>query len=351
MRIWLGTWNVEQQFPSLQQLQDLVNDANGSPFAAATCDVIVMCFQECARQHAVPTIGGHVAILHQTAMGQTKNQENCQALMAWEMARGVNGTINHIGGGGVNSVTERTFKRKVKFWAEYGKGSASNILWFHPNGAAAPWGIVISAAHLDSKSAAKRTVQVNNAVNAAPTVAHGAGNWDVQFLLGDLNFRLDKTANHNLAAFSTLVATNRRMLFGDDSMRNDPVLGPAGNWTFPDPVQGVPGPAAPLQLPTYKRIYKPAAAAVVARNVAGLLATNPAANAQRVPQLFDLKTDSNGAVAEGGRDGQYDMGWLDRIGYRVRAGSGRTVTHVYSGSPAQLVLSDHAPVYSVFDIT
>lgn len=344
MRIWLGTWNCEQQFPTLAQLTAWANHG-GAAGGAGTCDLVVMTFQECARNHFVPTIGGHAPIVHLTANGQTKNVENCQSMLVWEAVRGVNGRVIHTGQSHVD-VTERTFKRKVKFWAEYGKGSANNIIWYALPANGGVIGIVLSGAHLDSKNAQKRTAQVNGAENSAPALSNGPLPWDVQFLMGDLNFRVNKVGNHNLASFCHMAAVQPQLLFADDSMGADPILGAGGNWTFPPPIAGAPGPAAGLYLPTYKKRYK-AAAAAAALNAAQALPANPTVN---IPALYDLETDKNGAVKEGSRAGQYDFGWLDRIGYRINGGSPRQVTHRYSGSPPDLILSDHAPVYSVFEI-
>jgi hypothetical protein len=253
--------------------------------------------------------------------------------------------VIHVGQSNVD-VTERTFKRKIKFWAEYGKGSANNIITYAPNGGGGAIRIVLSGAHLDSKNAAKRTAQVNGAQNSADALSVGPLDWDVQFLMGDLNYRLNKTGNHNLAAFCHLIALNRPLLFADDSMAGDPILGAGGNWVFPPPVAGAPGPGAGYYLPTYKKRYE--ANAVAAAGAAALaLPANPLTN---VPALYDIKVDRNGAVKEGSREGQYDLGWLDRIGYRINGRSGRQVNHIFSGSPPDLILSDHAPVYSVFDV-
>src|SRR5262249_38301944 len=68
------------------------------------------------------------------------------------------------------SVVERDLKKKIKFWAEYGKGSANVLVDWTPAPIAGygmnpgPWRIAISSCHLDSKSADKRAAQVQDAM-------------------------------------------------------------------------------------------------------------------------------------------------------------------------------------------
>src|SRR5262249_49744646 len=160
---------------------------------------------------------------------------------------------------------------------------------------------------------------------------------------GDLNYRLDTGGGTTtLKNFCWQICNQRSRLFAMDSLAKDPVLGngnPNG-WVFPAPFDGAPG-GRQYYYPTYKKVYKSTAGAN-ALGAAQQLPNNPNVN---VPLVYDLKTDKDGYVKEGSREGQYDLGWLDRVGYRKRGGSQRTVTHVFSGSPVDAILSDHAPVY------
>jgi len=183
---------------------------------------------------------------------------------------------------------------------------------------------------------------MNSAQHLAPNT------WDVQFMMGDLNYRLDTGGGTTkLSTFCYRICSQRNVLFAADSLAKDPTLG-TGNtngWVFPEPCAGAPGNA--LYFPTYKKFYKGTAGAN-AQAAAMQLPANPDTN---VPLVYDLKTDKDGYVKEGSREGQYDLGWLDRVGYRVSWAMNRTVNHVYSGSPVDAILSDHAPVYSIFDVT
>jgi len=230
----------------------------------------------------------------------------------------------------------------LQFWAEYGKGSANVLLEWQPTligrsgPRVEPWRIAISSCHLDSKSATKRATQIQAAENAPTTLATD-GRWDVQFTMGDLSFRVNNTRPYTLNEFCTTLLNNRAELFGNDSLRQDQRL---QTWEFPDPCAGAPGSA--MQWPTYKKFYKGSKGAT-ARGV-------HTPTLESIPKVWDVKLDKQGLVKEGGRAGQYDFGWLDRIGYRTNPAAGRTVRHLYSDSLWNQILSDHAPVYSIFEV-
>ena len=341
MRIWLGTWNCEMQYPSRQQFITWLN--HGS---AGNADIIAIGLQESDRNGTI-TINGFTKLTEITVKGRTKAKSNRQVLMVFYR--------NNLGVQQHNIDQRRvnlpTWKKKLKFWAEYGNGGAVAIVDFTPNllVPATFWRIAICSAHLDSKDALSRQNQILEILNCATNSCGGGRTWDLGFFMGDLNYRLTQGGvigvGTTKAQLVTRFQTNLAGLFAQDGLNNS---GDFANWTFPDPCNGAPG--QPLYLPTYKRLYK-GAEGITAAGQAGNLP-----NGTSVEDCFHIPVEKHTNVVKlGERAGQYDLGWLDRIGYRNRSmGVNLNVAHVRSGSlgtHADGVLSDHTPVYSVFDVT
>src|SRR5262249_16862639 len=151
--------------------------------------------------------------------------------------------------------------------------------------------------------------------NVAESLARSAnGVWDVQFLAGDLNFRV-RNGHYTRLQFCDHICYNRNLLFNGDSL-SDSALGGAA-WHFPAPFDGAPG--GGLYWPTYKKFYKGTSGATARNAVNRIWPPN-------VNQIFDIKLDRNDNVKEGERAGMYDFGWLDRVGWRKRASSTLSVT-------------------------
>jgi endonuclease/exonuclease/phosphatase family metal-dependent hydrolase len=331
MRIWLGTWNVEQQFPDQSMLDSWFNTGR-----KLNPDLLAFGFQE-ADRNGTFTVSGYQPIREVTVNGRTKAHKNRQLLIVFQR-----NNWNEVVPAKVHAGQWRkdlsTPKKKLKFWAEYGKGAAVVTL-LSVEGSGCMY--AICSAHLDSKSSPERINQINQILNQAKTTAGMEP--EVLFFMGDLNYRLNAkppiqakqtTADNMIDA----IAKNRPALLKLDSF--NPQDFPAG-FVFPDPCDGIPK-SAPY-LPTYKRIYA-GPAGVTARAAAGKLPSRDA-----VRDCFALKVKNN-IVQVGERAGQYDLGWLDRIGYKVSSSHSGQVTHLCSGSCPDLVLSDHTPVYSVFDV-
>src|SRR5689334_11990278 len=83
MKIWMGTWNCEQQFPQTSQLETLFSHCDND-IKHKDCDLVVLALQEAARGHAQLMLPGFHALDRLEAQGQTKNTENCQLLFVWE---------------------------------------------------------------------------------------------------------------------------------------------------------------------------------------------------------------------------------------------------------------------------
>ena len=63
------------------------------------------------------------------------------------------------------------------------------------------------------------------------------------------------------------------------------------------------------------------------------------------PQPYKIKVDQQNHVQLSNREDQYDLSWLDRIGYSARSGA-RVRLHC---SGPDLEVSDHIWIYSIFD--
>jgi hypothetical protein len=336
----MGTWNCEQQFPEPSQLETLFSHCD-TAINHKDCDLVVLALQEASRGGGGRLmLPGFHALDRLEAEGQTKNTENCQLLFVWDkFTPQPNGTV--VVANRLSSVVQRDLKKRIKFWSEYGKGSNTTLIEWTPVGEQTAWQLAFTGAHLDSKSAQKRSDQIADAMNAPSTLSQN-GRWDVQFMMGDLNFRVNKTGTWTLTHFVSTIYSNPETLFAGDSLKDNEVLrGPW--WHFPNPYAGAPGTGTRLQWPSYKKFYKGQQGAQ-ARQVVSITRTT-------IPQIWDIKVDKDGNVKEGERAGQYDFGWLDRIGYRINGSSSRQVKLLYSGSPERLILSDHAPVYSIYEVT
>jgi hypothetical protein len=330
MRVWLGTWNVEQQFPDQNMIQAWL--ADGQKYNP---DILAFGFQEATRNGAF-SIGGYQEINEVTVKGRTKGKKNRQLLAVFQSNQWDWLVPEKIASGDWRKNLS-TPKKKLKFWAEYGKGAAVVTLLSAENAGCL---FAICSAHLDSKNADERKNQISQILEQAKQTAGMVP--EVIFFMGDLNYRLNAGGPipANQTTKSTMVdaiANKRAALLAQDSFKVGDF--PSG-FVFPDPCDGAPN--SPPYLPTYKRIYAGAAGATAKSSAANL----PSPDA--VKKCFALKV-KNDIVQVGERAGQYDLGWLDRIGYQVNTAKVR-VTHLCSGSCPDLVLSDHTPVYSVFDV-
>jgi endonuclease/exonuclease/phosphatase family metal-dependent hydrolase len=332
MKIWLGSWNVEQQFPDNSMISKWVLQSGGGQ----TAHVIALGFQEATRAGRINALPGYSQVAGVTVEGRTHNTKNCQNLFVFvrtaEHSKGVGlrdqAKLDTAGVASSSTTTMLPIK-------EYGKGGAVAMVHYTPRSGGKPWRIAIFTAHLDSKKTETRQGQITTLLNLVQDV-----NYDVAFLMGDLNYRVNSNTLMPISAASMadLIGYQRLTLYAQDSFNVNDF---GGGWTFPDPCDGAPN--RPLYLPTYKRHYK-GEKGNAARNAVGQL---PAPDAVRA--CFNIDSDKKGMVEESGRAGQFDLGWLDRIGYKVNNRS-LIVNQVKCGSCADLVLSDHTPVYSMFTI-
>lgn len=259
----------------------------------------------------------------------------------------------------------KSWKKNLLPAGEYGKGGSVVVLTVKREkntGASFYTAIALISSHLDSKSAPKRSQQIQDLETAANNAA--GGQFDLGFFFGDLNYRLKVggvvPANQvTPTEFATIIRERRQQLYLRDGL--DIAMGAGTDfqgWTFPRPVSGNRD-SNVLILPTYKREYK-GNGGQRARAVAAQMARNPPP-LTAIEKCYEFSVHKNPIIGwsrpfagnvkecEAPRAGHYDIGWLDRIGYKVQAPTIH-VTRFYSGALPDVVLSDHTCVYSVFDV-
>lgn len=172
------------------------------------------------------------------------------------------------------------------------------------------------------------------------------------FLMGDLNFRLQlhdpKTdaSNKTVAEMGTLIADTtlnggrdtlwqldsfNKIFF--DSIDQDSIL---RGYNFPKP--------SPLYLPTYKRAFK---TQTDKEKIAILAAATAPTAAQIKPVYFKGKAGTDKPLSA--RAGYYELGWLDRIGYKCAPSA--NIRNVAQFSFDEIDLADHVPVGMTCEIT
>lgn len=353
-KIWLATWNCENQFPPADLIAAFVPSAVNAESPLDRPDVIAIGVQEGVPSHGRITalfgrhsappqwISDHVAALlrdydavgsHHLA-GTTKGPLNYQQL-GLLVRRGVD----------ISDLEFGDYRASFS-----GKGGV--VCTFTLAGKR----IGIMSAHLDSSSAALRKSNLIGLLQKAGSLLRGdrkrnffqsrrnASAWpddfDVLFLMGDLNYRLKPPGRPESAnTLAAMIATDPKRLWELDTLNaaltREPIwLG----FQFPAPM--------PLFFPTYKREYRTRGpynpSLLFAQQERKTPAAARAAYFSHInPATFDQPLD----IA---KRGEYDLGWLDRVGWR--ASSNGSVSCAAFVDFSTLVLSDHTPVLMKVDV-
>lgn len=380
INIWLASWNCENQAPDNTMLNDfLVNDVNAAINTPNAPDLIIIGLQEADitstfnrefvsdRLAKAKRLGNNYRQISSAyTVGFTKGKKNY--LQIGVLCR--NNPNNQIN---ITNIETGSYKDGTE-----GKGGAFVKFNYTDNNNNNPVSLGFINAHLDSKNATKRESQIRKlliaitglAPNATVTQINNAltQNFDAVFFMGDLNYRLKtfhdleqdlvfqtvknvgqiKNGIHFTALDSlgqnTRVNTMvpwidkpnlRSELANLDSLYTSSLVDPNNQngygFTFPD---------AGHLLPTYKRYYRDK----TANNPCRLLANNPtAANIQGC--YFNGLQASNLVPYNQNRQA-FEIGWLDRIGYKARAQVQPILGQaLLLESKNNIVLSDHTPVF------
>jgi hypothetical protein len=336
MRLWLGTWNVEQRFPSSVQLQECLLRGK---FQCA--DFLALGFQEAARGILPATVPGFDLIDSYSVKGRTQNRKNTQYLFLYARRDGPLYSSSQVAGHNHHR-SDIGAIWKLLPGKEYGKGGMACILKYREGSSARC--VAIYSAHLDSKSAAGRAEQVDSIL--ALSFAH-QHELDAEFFMGDLNYRLrmDGALSQPVAkeVLYTLFNKDKESLQSLDSIlapgSDRPVDFPAGWKFFPEPRN------TPI---TYKLRYDSNRRHVSHERRDVLSKGESYASHEEYDDAYNFRFDRNGRLARGKRAGVYDLGWLDRIGYRPRWG--HAIRLIDSAANLRHAVSDHAFVWALFEL-
>jgi len=399
-KFFLCTWNCENQTPgdpSPSKLNSII-DLNyaASVIAQTKPDVVCFAMQELSSGAKFVTalttkLGSDYVVVADGGMrGRTKGPVCYTYIVVLvKLAE-----LQWVGEADTENVCNFAGKKKWKvFDKKPTKGAA--IVRMQYGGLLMAFG----GSHLDASSTKERLTHVNSITNS---MKQGGDDPALAFFMGDLNYRL-RRPNDNMAlkTFVDLILdpAKRWHLYGLDSFQKQDFTG----WTFPIPRYQYPD--GPLIFPTYKREYKkrggqnPCVQMLMAMQQGGsyrgrsaeelcALCYKLAKKQKRKKKWLGLKKsksidDQMGKdtkVSKKGRKvavpedryfhgdpfhpltygtGQwlekddmvdaYEMGWLDRIGYKKDESILLDVQE-YQDLP-WVTLSDHAPVYMVAEVT
>ena len=382
MKIWLLTWNTEIMAANTGNTG---LDLNGMINAAGVNapDLIITAQQE--------AIGPFIEDVPLTGYGKVTSSD---------IKGKTKGTCHtHLGVMVKNPMTVNTTPSNVKFYAYeggYGKGLKTVGTNLSTGGLNVKGGamaeltiggktIGICSAHLDADGGSPKTKQIDRTLASlflgrkinssehanAPTIAAGLMNarnalprYDAVFYLGDLNYRIGTVTEPTNDVVTQLSAANiKTILTGGNvsgidlarlkSFDLNPHSSLATTYGFTLPHYDT------RDFPTYKLNYKAddgnngtltngkadvqSSLDKIFRFVRG--GTRPR---QALPGDFDkVYLNHLGNKIWNTKRGVYDMGWLDRVGYKTRTGTTVTVSEY---GPIPFVLSDHLPVLMKVDL-
>jgi endonuclease/exonuclease/phosphatase family metal-dependent hydrolase len=347
-RFWLGTWNCENQAPdpNTNLATFVTNPVNAA--GANGPDIIFLGFQEVdthmfefPHERLAKAKGGRLGAQYTipqggslSAKGMTKGTINNQAL-GMLVKTGANvtniqsGYFTHRGGKGGLYLT---FEYETK---KFG----------------------VASAHLESKGQQHQDTEITEIFKKMTNGNISTlANFHAVFIMGDLNYRcvgnpntgpsiqrvadpasglqvhaytaqnevIPNTMRGEDLAATILSPVGRTNLLRGDQILQSPLV-TAYHFTFPVPQSGGNNPS----FPTYKREYKakPAVGAFIANR-----------NVRTAMTAYCLKEGPIETSPE--RGNAYDIGWLDRIGYKALAAP----AHCTVEDCESVNLSDHTPV-------
>jgi endonuclease/exonuclease/phosphatase family metal-dependent hydrolase len=364
-RIFLASWNLDNvMFPP----NDLVRLLRGEDIRANTCDIIVLGLQEakntanCIDLFQLYTqsnnaMGTAYWSFQVALFGHTKTKDNYQVLAVLVNPNGPGAVGLPTGyqygtwGEPVNTGSVKKWLRHHTIGGEEGKGGIVIAVDILHNGVARTF--AFTSAHLDSRDPVRQNTEcdrlegVRAGLNPVP---------DVSFVMGDLNYRLNlppvptpppNQGDTNFSRRMDQVAKEicssggRANLFTNlDTLGNCHFVTQHG-YTFPPPRRYANSVAGNYFFPTYKR--KKNTSAPVSHGSTPLAV----AEAKRA-YGFETETRNHIEYVKESRAGQFDAGWLDRIGYKSTIGANFNI--VAFDAMHDLNISDHVPIYMVVDV-
>jgi len=397
MKVAMVSWNCENMLPGDQPM-DVVKNAvmNAQP----TADVIAFGMQELGkagkfRDKLTTAFPGYVNVGDTSLYGMTKPPKLCSTSMF------VIAKANAIAQNKVvaqDQIDARNFSRLKKPT----KGGGIVVCMLKPLTNAAAFPVAFISCHLDASGVSERVGHVNQILGA--TSIHDSPRKKGFFLMGDLNYRLGSTyLTYEQIASQILTPDGRAQLALRDSFK--PTDFP--NFTFPPILRSQRQGEVTWSLPTYKRSYKKtcklSVAAIQSQGYPNVpeytYSQNPCMTldqlgALTLPNRFNIelcircyfekaikkaneKKKKTGGFQKTGlvapsKKGQvtvttktpvvddlvitqyetvapYELGWLDRIGYRVQ--NGATINNFKVSAIPNVFLSDHMPVLATCDLT
>jgi hypothetical protein len=229
-------------------------------------------------------------------------------------------------------------------------------------------------AHLDGPVKEKATdrqiqkllqsITASTAADAVGLNADLTNQFDALFFMGDLNYRLMAIANkgtvNDMVAAVGRTAT-RKALWDYDTLNGTQLLASSHS-----PLVKTYGFTFPKfdMLPTYKRAYKDRTSDNSCLRLSSRMAGSQGEllePGRNTPNQIDShrsmlqgcyyqgKVGSDSALSDK-RQGYYELGWLDRLGYRIKTGTTVIPGSVESKALDNIVLSDHTPILMKIEI-
>jgi endonuclease/exonuclease/phosphatase family metal-dependent hydrolase len=351
-KIWLATWNCENQFPPDDMIRGFIPAEMQRGGMLAWPDVIAIGVQEGEPSHAQK----RAAFGFQSSRPQWLSEHVAAMLNQYESIGS-----HHLAGSTKGPVNFQQLGILVR------RGVTVSDLRFddYRGSLSGKGGIVCSlsvdrrrigiiSAHLDASTADRRRENLNGLVCKVAKLQPGArgvtdlstarvtlrSHFDAVFLMGDLNYRL-KPPGTVLSpnALSELIASpdGLEQLWSLDtlnaSLRSDSAW---YGFEFPKP--------SPLFNPTYKREYRTRGP----NNPSLVFARNRTAANARAAYFAHVDPAAFGRPLDIAKRGEYDLGWLDRVGWV--SGHGAHVSCEQFVDFPELVLSDHTPVLMKIDL-
>ncbi|MCU0567016.1 MAG: hypothetical protein MUF49_10510 [Oculatellaceae cyanobacterium Prado106] len=388
MKIWMLTWNCENQAPKGELFNSFIQDLLPTSQKANWPDILVIALQEAdcyfsaRRLFVTHKIAEQFPADYQllsapSFMGTTKPPTKCYIHLGvlvrknFVISRDPNRstTWNPLGASANLQVFDQGSGeyRDGKF--PKCKGGAFARVMFQGKK------IGFIGAHLDGPVKAANTDRqitklLQSITGSTATTPAGintdiTNQFDALFFMGDLNYRLmgiatKPTVNDMVAAVGQ--TASRRALWDYDTLNGTQLLASSHSplvtaYQFTFPRFDV--------LPTYKRAYQDrtldnACLRLSSRMLgsAGELLTPGVRTPEQIAAnramlegcYYRGKVGSNSALSTK-RTGYYELGWLDRVGYRIKAGTTVTPGSVQFKTLDSIVLSDHTPVVMKIELT
>jgi endonuclease/exonuclease/phosphatase family metal-dependent hydrolase len=386
MKIWMLTWNCENQAPKDSLFDQFCNELLPASEKAQWPDVLVIALQEAdcyfsaRRLFVTHKIAEKFSADYQllsapSFMGTTKPPTKCyihlgvlvrktfqifrdpKREMTWNPLHANSHAIDQ-GSGEYRDGKFPKCKGGAFARVSYG-GKKLGFIGAHLDGP------VKAAACNRQIQALLRSITNSTATNAVGLSADLNQQFDALFFMGDLNYRLSTGANKptvNEMVSAIGQTQTRRSLWAYDTLNGPHIL-----QTSHSPLVTAYGFTFPRFdiLPTYKRYYKDRTSDNPCLRLSPrMLAssgdlTTPGVRDQLQIQAnqgmlqacyFQGQVGSDSAHSAK-RQGYYELGWLDRIGFRIKQGTTVVANSTKFKSLDDIVLSDHTPIMMKIELT